>query len=60
MKPQTMLSPSLADLYSLVADLIQMLIDAGTSNEDLIYLLKQYNISEEQAKEWYGIPYVAE
>jgi len=45
------------NLYGLIANLIQELIDMGYEEKDLIWMLNQYGITEEQAKEWYGIPY---
>ena len=50
-------APGRMDLYNLVADLVQELINMGYDEKNLIYILRQYGITEEQAKEWYGIPY---
>lgn len=48
------------NLYGLIANLIQELIDMGYEEKDLIWMLNQYGITEEEAKEWYGIPYEEE
>lgn len=59
MRPKK-LSPGRMDLYNLIADLVQELINLGYNEKDLIYILGQYGITEEECKEWYGIPYVGE
>lgn len=56
MKPKTPASGRM-DLYNLIADLVQELINLGYNEKDLIFMLGKYGITEEQAKEWYGIPY---
>lgn len=48
---------NLYNLYNLIAELVQELINLGYNENDLIYILQQHGITEEQAKEWYGIPY---
>jgi hypothetical protein len=50
-------APGRMDLYNLIAELVQELINLGYNENDLIYILRQHGITEEQAKEWYGIPY---
>jgi hypothetical protein len=45
------------NLYGLIANLVQELIDSGYKVSDLIWLMKHYGLSEEEIKEWYGIPY---
>ena len=50
-------APGRMDLYNLIAELVQELINMGYDEKNLIYILRQYGITEEQAKEWYGIPY---
>lgn len=50
-------APGRMDLYNLVAELVQELVNMGYDEKNLIYILRQYGITEEQAKEWYGIPY---
>jgi len=45
------------NLYSLIADLIQELLNIGYDENNIIFMLNQYGITEEEAKEWYGIPY---
>jgi hypothetical protein len=42
---------------TLVADLIQELINLGYNTNDLIFTLTQYGFTEKQIKEYYGIPY---
>ena len=42
-------------LFSLVADLVEMLIEYGAENESIIETLKYYGITEKQSKEWYGL-----
>ena len=42
---------------SLVADLIQELLNYGYDVNDLIFTLTQYGFTEKQIKEYYGIPY---
>ena len=46
-----------ANLHGLIANLIQELIDMGYNEKDLVWILNQYGITEEETKEWYGIPY---
>jgi hypothetical protein len=46
-----------ANLHGLIANLIQELIDMGYNEKDLVWMLNQYGITEEETKEWYGIPY---
>lgn len=53
-------APGRMDLYNLIAELVQELINMGYNEKDLIYILGQYGITEEQCKEWYGIPYDGE
>jgi hypothetical protein len=53
-------APGRMDLYNLIADLVQELINMGYNEKDLIFTLGQYGITEEQCKEWYGIPYDGE
>lgn len=43
------------NLLSLVANLIQELLDLGYKQEELKWMLKQYGMSYEQMKEWYGL-----
>lgn len=42
---------------SLVADLVQELLDYGADQNDLIWMLTQYGYTEKQIKEYYGLPY---
>jgi hypothetical protein len=42
---------------SLVADLIQELLNYGYDVNDLIFTLTQYGFTEKQIKEYYGIPF---
>jgi hypothetical protein len=46
-----------SNLLAIVANLIQELLNLGYKEEDLIWMLKQYGMSLENIKEWYGIPY---
>jgi len=59
MKPKTP-APGRMDLYNLIAELVQELINLGYNEKDLIYILGQHGITEEECKEWYGIPYDGE
>ena len=45
------------NLQSLVADLIQELLNYGYDVNDLIFTLTQYGFTEKQIKEYYGIPF---
>jgi DNA-directed RNA polymerase specialized sigma subunit len=45
------------NLYNLIANLIQELLDLGYKDKDLVWLLKQYGLSLKDIKERYGIPY---
>ena len=42
-------------LLSLVADLVEMLLEYGAEKSSIIHTLKYYGITKEQAKEWYGL-----
>jgi hypothetical protein len=43
------------NLFRLVADLVEMLIEYRCENDILISTLIYYGITKEQLKEWYGI-----
>lgn len=46
-----------SNMYALIANLIQELLDLGYEYKNLVWMLKQYGMSEQDMKEWYGIPY---
>jgi hypothetical protein len=46
---------SKVNLFSAIAELVQMLKDLGAEDSTLIYVLSQYGFTKEQIKEWYGI-----
>lgn len=43
------------NLYRLVADLVEMLIEYGAEENSILEVLDYHGITKEQAKEWYGI-----
>jgi hypothetical protein len=43
------------NLYALIAELVQELIDYGKEINDIIALLSYYGITKKQALEWYGL-----
>jgi hypothetical protein len=45
------------NFQSLVADLIQELLNYGYDVNDLIFMLTQYGFTDKQIKEYYGIPF---
>ncbi len=42
-------------LFSLIADLINMLMEYGANENSIIHTLKYYDFTEEEIKEWYGL-----
>jgi hypothetical protein len=45
------------NILAIIANLIQELLNLGYKEGDLIWMLKQYDMSLKDIKEWYGIPY---
>jgi hypothetical protein len=43
------------NLFRLVADLVEMLVEYGCENDILISTLIYYGITKEQIAEWYGL-----
>jgi hypothetical protein len=43
------------NLYSVIADLVQMLSEYGCENDSIIETLKYYGFTNEQIAEWYGL-----
>lgn len=46
---------SKVNLFSAVAELVQMLKDYGAEDSTLISVLGQYGFTKQQIAEWYGI-----
>ena len=46
------------DLYGLVADLIERLVEYGCETDIIFRTLHYYGFTEEEIKEWYNIDYV--
>ena len=44
-------------LFSLIADLVQELLDMGADQYDIIWMLTQYGFSDKFIKENYGLPF---
>jgi hypothetical protein len=42
---------------TLVADLIQELVDFGYNVNDIIFILTNNGMTDKQIKEWYGLPF---
>lgn len=45
------------NLWSLVADLVQELINYGMSPISLIATLRYYGLTDKQIKDYYGLPF---
>jgi hypothetical protein len=45
------------NLWSLVADLVQELIDYGKGPIELIATLRYYGLTDKQIKDYYGLPF---
>ncbi len=44
-------------LFSLIADLVQELLDTGADQNDIIWMLSQYGFSDKFIKDNYGLPF---
>ncbi len=44
-------------LLSLIADLVQELLDTGADQYDIIWMLSQYGFSDKFIKDNYGLPF---
>jgi hypothetical protein len=44
-------------LFSLIADLVQELLDMGADQNDIIWMLSQYGFSDKFIKDNYGLPF---
>lgn len=44
-------------LLSLIADLVQELLDTGADQNDIIWMLSQYGFSDKFIKDNYGLPF---
>jgi hypothetical protein len=42
-------------LYSLVADLVDMLREYGAEVNSIVHTLKYYGFTDEEIKSWYGL-----
>jgi hypothetical protein len=43
------------NLYSVIADLVEALLEYGCDHDSLIHTLTQYGFTNEQIAEWYGL-----
>jgi hypothetical protein len=43
------------NLFRLVAELVEMLIEYGCDHDSLIHTLTHYGFTNEQIAEWYGL-----
>lgn len=44
-----------AQLYSIIAELVQELLDLGKEPDDIVWILKQQGMLREEIRDWYGI-----
>ena len=42
-------------LFSLIADLVEMLIEYGCDSDSIVHTLKHYGFTKEQIVDWYNL-----
>jgi hypothetical protein len=43
------------NLYSVIADLVNLVMEHSNDSSEIIYILQQYGFTNEQIAEWYGL-----
>ena len=43
------------NLYSVIADLVNLVMEHSNDSGEIVYILKQYGFTNEQIAEWYAL-----
>jgi hypothetical protein len=43
------------NLYSVIADLVNLVMEHSNDSSEIVYILKQYGFTNEQIAEWYAL-----